>query len=89
MDHYVALKVLSTHLTKDPAFIKHFQQEAKIIAKLEYLHILPIYDHGEQDGYLYLAKGLGYARQKCFTLSALSITILANSAALEGQGKSV
>ena len=85
MDRYVALKVLSTYLTEDPAFIKRFQQEAKIIAQLEHLHILPVYDHGEQDGYLYLAKGLGYARQRCFAPSALSMTIFANSAALEGQ----
>jgi len=54
MDRYVALKVLSTHLAQDTNFIKRFQQEAKIIAKLEHLHILPVYDHGEQDGYLYL-----------------------------------
>jgi photosystem II stability/assembly factor-like uncharacterized protein len=54
MDRYVALKVLSTHLAQDTNFIKRFQQEAKIIAKLEHLHILPVYDHGEQEGYLYL-----------------------------------
>ena len=35
MDRYVALKVLSTHLTQDPSFVKRFQQEAKVIAKLE------------------------------------------------------
>lgn len=54
MDRYVALKVLSTHLTQDPTFAKRFQQEAKVIAKLEHLHILPVYDHGEEDSYLYL-----------------------------------
>ena len=54
MDRYVALKVLSTHLTQDATFVKRFQQEAKVIARLEHLHILPVYDHGEEDGYLYL-----------------------------------
>jgi photosystem II stability/assembly factor-like uncharacterized protein/predicted Ser/Thr protein kinase len=54
MDRYVAFKVISTHLAQDPTFVKRFQQEAKVIAKLEHLHILPVYDHGEQDGYLYL-----------------------------------
>jgi branched-chain amino acid transport system substrate-binding protein len=54
MDRYVALKILSTHLTQDPAFVKRFQQEAKVIAKLEHPYILPVYDHGEEDGYLYL-----------------------------------
>jgi branched-chain amino acid transport system substrate-binding protein len=54
MDRYVALKILSTHLTQDPAFVKRFQQEARVIAKLEHPYILPVYDHGEEDGYLYL-----------------------------------
>ena len=54
MDRYVALKVLSTHLTQDATFVKRFQQEAKVIARLEHLHILPVCDHGEEDGYLYL-----------------------------------
>jgi serine/threonine protein kinase len=54
MDRYVALKVISTHLTQDPTFVKRFRQEAKVIAKLEHVHILPVYDHGEEDGYLYL-----------------------------------
>ncbi len=47
MDRYVALKILSTHLTHDADFVKRFRQEAKLIAKLEHLHILPVYDHGE------------------------------------------
>ncbi len=54
MDRYVALKVLSTHLTQDPTFVKRFLQEAKVIAKLEHVHILPVHDHGQEDGYLYL-----------------------------------
>jgi len=54
MDRYVAFKVISTHLAQDPTFVKRFQQEAKVIAKLEHLHILPVYDYGEEDGYLYL-----------------------------------
>ena len=54
MDRYVALKILSTHLTQDPAFVKRFLQEAKVIARLEHVHILPVHDHGEEDGYLYL-----------------------------------
>ncbi len=54
MERYVALKILSTHLSQTPTFVKRFQQEAKMIAKLEHLHILPVYDHGEEGEYLYL-----------------------------------
>lgn len=54
MDRYVAFKVISTHLAQDPTFVQRFQQEAKVIAKLEHTYILPVYDHGEDDGYLYL-----------------------------------
>ncbi len=54
MDRYVAFKIISTHLTQDPAFIKRFEQEAKVIARLEHLHILPVHDYGEKDGCLYL-----------------------------------
>jgi len=54
MDRYVALKVLATHLTQDSTFVKRFEQEAKVIAKLEHARILPVYDHGQEDGYLYL-----------------------------------
>jgi hypothetical protein len=54
MDRYVALKVISPYLSQDPNFAKRFQQEARVIAKLEHLHILPVYDYGEEDGYFYL-----------------------------------
>ena len=54
MDRYVALKVLSIHLSQDPTFVKRFAQEARVIARLEHAHILPVYDHGEEDDYLYL-----------------------------------
>lgn len=54
MNRYVALKLLSPHLAQDPSVIERFRQEAKVVAQLEHLHILPVYDHGEEDGYLFL-----------------------------------
>jgi serine/threonine protein kinase len=54
MDRYVAFKVISTHLTRDPAFVQRFRQEARVIAKLEHPHILPVHEYDEQEGYLYL-----------------------------------
>src|SRR3972149_5985834 len=54
MDRYVALKILPRHFASDPLFVGRFQQEAKVIAKLQHPHILPVFDFGEADGYTYL-----------------------------------
>ncbi len=53
-DRYVALKVLPERLSADPDFRKRFRREAKAIAKLEHLHILPIFAYGEEDDFAYL-----------------------------------
>ncbi len=58
MDRYVALKVLPRHYASDPTFIGRFHQEAKVIAKLQHPHILPVFDFGEADGYTYIVMPL-------------------------------
>lgn len=58
MDRYVALKVIPDTRASDAAFIQRFQQEARVIAKLEHAHILPVYEHGYEAGYFYLAMRL-------------------------------
>ena len=76
MDRYVAIKVLPHHLAREPSFRARFQQEARVIARLEHRYILPVYDAAEDDGIPYLvmrytdsgdlnnliAKGLSVAR---------------------------
>lgn len=54
MDRYVAIKVLPQHFASDPTFVGRFEQEAKVIAKLENARILPVYDYGESDGITYI-----------------------------------
>jgi len=54
VDRYVALKVLPSQLAESKEFATRFQQEARIIAKLEHPHILPVFDYGESDGIAYL-----------------------------------
>jgi serine/threonine-protein kinase len=54
LDRYVALKILPRHFTSDPQFIGRFQQEAKLIAKLQHVHILPVYDFGQEDDYTFI-----------------------------------
>lgn len=55
MDRHVAIKVLPLELAKNDEFVKRFQQEARIIAKLEHPHILPVFDYGEENGVVYFA----------------------------------
>ncbi len=54
MDRYVAVKILPSHFTQDKTFVARFTQEARVLAKLEHPHILPVYDYGEQEGITYL-----------------------------------
>jgi serine/threonine protein kinase len=54
MDRYVAVKVLPRFFASDREFVRRFEQEAKVLARLQHPHILPIYDFGEQEGYTYL-----------------------------------
>ena len=54
-DRYVAIKVLPRHLSQDPTFRERFEREARAIARLEHLHILPIFAYGEDDGVAYMA----------------------------------
>ena len=54
MDRYVAMKILPRHFASDPQFVGRFEQEAKVIAKLQHPHVLPVFDYGEADGYTYI-----------------------------------
>lgn len=54
LDRYVALKVLHPAFGEDPNFEARFQREARLVAKLEHPHIVPIYDYAEHEGRPYL-----------------------------------
>ena len=54
MDRYVAVKVLPEQMGHDADLRKRFQREAKVIARLEHAHVLPVYDYGRTEDRLYL-----------------------------------
>ena len=53
MDRVVAVKVLPREFLHDDTFLMRFQTEVRTIARLEHLHILPVYDVGEENGIPY------------------------------------
>ena len=54
LDRYVAIKVMHQALKEDPNFFARFQREARIVARLEHPHIVPVYDFSEHEGQPYL-----------------------------------
>ncbi len=54
----VALKVIAPHFAHDPDFRERFTREARAQASLESSHVVAVYAHGEEDGYLYIASQL-------------------------------
>jgi serine/threonine protein kinase len=55
LERTVALKLISTELSDDPAFRRRFQAESRIAASLEHPNVVTLFHAGEQDGSLYLA----------------------------------
>ncbi|MEO0480504.1 MAG: protein kinase [Planctomycetota bacterium] len=54
----VALKVLRQHLAGSPTRRERFRREARITASLEHPNIVPVFEAGEADGFLFLAMRL-------------------------------
>ncbi len=77
---YVAVKVLLPSALMNPEiyreFLTRFRREADVIAKLEHVNIIPIYDYGEQDGLAYLVMPYltgGSLRDRLARFGALSL----------------
>lgn len=59
LNRYVALKIIDLDAQENALAFNRFQQEAHVIASLEHLHILPIYDYGVfEDKFAYFATRL-------------------------------
>lgn len=50
----VAIKAIRSRYADDPDFIRRFETEAQLIARLEHPHIVPLYDYWREPGGAYL-----------------------------------
>ncbi len=54
LDRYVAIKIMDATMSDEPDFIERFRREAKVIARLDNPHIVPVHDFNEHNGQPYL-----------------------------------
>jgi WD40 repeat protein len=50
----VAVKAIHPHLANDTDFIRRFEAEAQLVARLEHPHVVPLYDYWREPGGAYL-----------------------------------
>lgn len=53
-DRHVAIKVMLPDIATDATFQQRFEREAKTLAGLQHINILPVFDYGRQDSVSYL-----------------------------------
>lgn len=58
VEREVAIKAIHPELANHPDFIRRFEQEAQIVAKLENPHIVPLYDYWREPDAAYLVMRL-------------------------------
>lgn len=54
----VAIKVIRSSFANQPEFIRRFEAEAQLVARLEHIHIVPLYDFWRDPGGAYLVMRL-------------------------------
>ena len=58
MGRQVAVKVIEPRLAETEEFLRRFEREARIVAGLSHLHILKVFDYGQQGTLVYLVMEL-------------------------------
>jgi YVTN family beta-propeller protein len=58
LERDVALKLIDPRFAADPGYRTRFLREARLAARVEHPHAVPIYDSGEADGQLFMAMRL-------------------------------
>ena len=57
-DRHVAVKVIQIAVADNQEFLTRFEREAKLVAGLQHIHILPVFDYGQHEGTAYLVMPL-------------------------------
>ena len=52
VDRFVAVKVIRQSIAEDPQAMARFQREARVVARLEHPHVLPIHDFAHDPPYI-------------------------------------
>ena len=58
VEREVAIKVIQPEFANQTAFIRRFETEAQLVAQLEHLHIVPLYDYWRDPQGAYLVMRL-------------------------------
>jgi hypothetical protein len=58
VDRDVAIKIILPEYANQPDFIRRFESEAQLVAQLEHLHIVPLYDYWREPNGAYLVMRL-------------------------------
>jgi tRNA A-37 threonylcarbamoyl transferase component Bud32/glucose/arabinose dehydrogenase len=71
----VAIKIIESKLARNPEFVRRFEREARTVAQLSQIHILKVFDYGQQDDLIYLVMELlaGGSLEDLIRLGALTV----------------
>jgi serine/threonine protein kinase/DNA-binding XRE family transcriptional regulator len=79
IEREVAIKIILPEFANHPDFIRRFETEAQLVARLEHPHIVPLYDYWREPGVAYLVMRLlrGGSLQKLLQKNLLPLETVA------------
>jgi predicted ATPase len=85
LDRPVALKLIATEHVEDHVFRERFRQEARLVAAIEHVNVIPVYEAGEEDGLLFIAMRLVNGTDLAHVLARVGVLAPARAALLTRQ----
>jgi WD40 repeat protein/serine/threonine protein kinase len=76
IDRDVAIKIIRPDFANNPDFVRRFEAEAQMVARLEHIHIVPLYDYWREPNSAYLVMRWlrhGSLRDRLMTAGLLSL----------------